>query len=316
VQIQRQNSLRLLLKQLTQLKYRKLRLLIVSIFLTSVENLISRRGSDGNSYDAPFPALSSVILNGNWAITRKPEVAKRMHIIRNTEEDRHSREPNTPFNLFQNEHGWKIKIIGDWTIRYIYEHRKELLVSGKYNTYEIARIAIEEFYRSVGKPVPDWLTHFVPDTAQEELDVDEKTVIRSILFEHVNRTLEHNSRLVNIANAIIDSYGKPIYSDKINGISLADRIDLCLNNDLWPWIRINKHNREEYFIDTSVLDLFSNRLPNLDLKKLGQKMQLEYQQKKGGGRILKCTRSKLIKFIVEDEEFENLETGNQEVLTR
>jgi hypothetical protein len=68
---------------------------LVSIFLTSVENLISRRGRDGNSYDAPFPALSSVILNGNWAITRKPEVAKRMHIIRNTEEDTHSRDPNS-----------------------------------------------------------------------------------------------------------------------------------------------------------------------------------------------------------------------------
>jgi len=45
-------------------------------------------------------------------------------------------------------------------------------------------------------------------------------------------------------------------------------------------------------------------------------MQLEYQQKKGGGRILKCTRSELVKFIVEGDEFENLETGNQEVLGR
>jgi hypothetical protein len=288
---------------------------LVSMFLTSPENLISRKGRDSNRYDAPFPACSSIMLNGNLIITRKGEIAKRLHIIRNSEEDMHSSDLNTPFNKFQSEHDWKIKILGDWTIRYIYEYRKELLLSGKYNTYEIAKITVEQLYESVGKAVPDWLTLFIADSAQEELDVDDKVIIRSILFDTVNRTLERSAKLVNIGELESDSDG---YNNKTYGVkntTLAERIEICLNNDLWSWIRKiqkpfntfkNPSIESEYYIDTGILELFSKRLPNSDLKKLGQKMELEYQQKKGGQRVLKCTQSELVRFI-QGEQFEDLE---------
>lgn len=118
---------------------------LVSIFLTSAEGLVSRRGrgEGSNNYHTPFPSCSSVILNGNPMITRKGEVAKRLHIVRNSEEDRHSRDPNSPFNKFQSEHSWKLKVLGDWTMRYIYENRQDLLLSGKYDTeYRKSRLKL------------------------------------------------------------------------------------------------------------------------------------------------------------------------------
>ena len=55
--------------------------------------------------------------------------------------------------------------------------------------------------------MPDWLTWFVPDTIQEELEIDEETLIRSIMFDHVNKTLERNSKIAGIGSLESDSDG-------------------------------------------------------------------------------------------------------------
>lgn len=54
---------------------------------------------------------------------------------------------------------------------------------------------------------------------------------------------------------------------------------------------------QEYYIDASILELFSKRLPQLDIKKLGEKTGFAYSQRRGGMRVLKCTKEELIDFI-------------------
>lgn len=281
---------------------------LVEVLKTAVDGLITRRGRDmnnSNRYDTPFASCSPIIMNGNNFISRKGELIKRMHIATFSEEDRHDRNPKSDFNVFQTQHSHKYKILGDWTIRYILDNKNDLLLSGKYTVYEIAKIALTEFYHFVNREVPEWLTTWISDYALEELDQDDETIIRSILFELVNHSLERSSRLVELDNKVFKEYddGKVYATGQIKPTSLQHRVLLCIENDLWSWFRKKSHrlgdnNIEMYYIDASILELFSKRLPNLDLKKLGEKMGFEYKQKKGGTRVLRCTKEQLVEFIV------------------
>ena len=276
---------------------------LVEIIKTAIDGLIVRRGRDANRYDSPFPSCSPFILNGNPFITKKGEILKRFHVAKFTEEDRHDRDPKSDFNVFQSANSHKIKIIGDWTIRYILDNRDELLLSGKYTVYDIAKKAIHEFYKFVGKEVPEWITTWIVDMALEELDVDDESVIRSILFDHVYKTLERSGRLADLGNRETDvgNDGKIYLTGKINPTTLAHKIETCINNELWSWLRRKNLKLgewlQEYYIDTSILELFSKRLPQLDLKKLAEKTGFTYSQRKGGMRVLKCAKHELIDFI-------------------
>ena len=112
-----------------------------------------------------FQARSPLIFNGNPFISKKGEILKRLHVNKFSEEDRHDRDPNSAFNKFFRQNGHLIKILGDWTMRYIIENKHELLLSKKYNVYEIGKIALQEFYKFGGKSeVPEWLTRWITDT--------------------------------------------------------------------------------------------------------------------------------------------------------
>ena len=152
--------------------------------------------------------------------------------------------------------------MGDWTIRYILENKDELLLGRKYSCYDLGGIVLEKFYEFAGVGVPEWLTKWIADTSLVELDIDEESIIRSILFDNTHRTLQNNARLLETEN--------------LGKITLEQRISLCLDNDLWSWTRRTKEGK--YYIDGSVLELFSHRLPDLTLKKLGEKMDLRYSQ--------------------------------------
>jgi hypothetical protein len=81
-------------------------------------------------------------------------------------------------------------------------------------------------------------------------------------------------------------------------ITLENRIRLCIDNNLWSWIRKTKEE-ENHYIDGSILELFSHRLPDLTLKKLGEKMCLKYSKDSSanGRYVLICSAAEIIEFI-------------------
>ena len=254
----------------------------------AIEDLTVRRGRDGARYDALFPSCSSIILNGNPFISKKGEILKRLHVVRFSEEDRHEADdPRTQeFNRLLSENRHKLKILGDWTVRYILENKDELLLSRQYSCYDIGRIAVEKFYEFAGVEVPEWLTKWITDTSLIELDVDEESIIRSILFDNTHKTLQNNARLLE--------------TETLGQITLEQRISLCLDNDLWSWVRKTKE-KGKFYIDGSILELFANRLPDLTLKKLGEKMNVRYSQDTYGRRVLICSTAEIIKFITGED---------------
>jgi len=257
---------------------------LVETVKNAIERLICRHGRREGKYDYPFLALSPIIINGNPPISKKGEILKRLHVFKYSQEDRHTRDdPRTiSYNNFMKERRHELKILGDWTINYIWDNRAELLLSKKYDAYQIMDIVIREFYKFAGVEMPEWLTRWITETSLEELDVDEAGIIRSILFDHIHEKLRMNAHLLAMKDEGI--------------IDIETRIAKCLDNDLLSFIR-KSNDGEEYHIDSSILMLFENRLPDMTLKRLGEKMGFEYYRTMHRW-ILKCTRDQLWKFLL------------------
>jgi hypothetical protein len=66
-------------------------------------------------YDYPFLALSPIVINGNPPISKKGEILKRFHVIKYSQEDRHTKDnPKTvAYNDLIKERRRELKILGD-----------------------------------------------------------------------------------------------------------------------------------------------------------------------------------------------------------
>jgi hypothetical protein len=80
------------------------------------------------------------------------------------------------------------------------DNRAELLLSKKYDAYQIMDVVIREFYDFSGVKMPEWMTGWIIETVLEELDVDEAGIIRSILFDHIHEKLRMNAHLLAMKN--------------------------------------------------------------------------------------------------------------------
>jgi len=260
---------------------------LVETLKNAIERLICRHGRREGKYDYPFLALSPIIINGNPPISKKGEILKRFHVFKYSQEDRHTRDdPQTiAYNDLMKDRFGDLKILGDWTLNYIWDNRAELLLSKKYDAYQLMDIVIRKFYEFAEVEFPEWLEGWITETALEELDVDEEGVIRAILFDHIHEKLRMNAHLLAMKNDGV--------------IDIETRISTCLDNNLLSFIREAKseNGTQEYHIDSSILMLFENRLPDLTLKRLGEKMVFEYK-KTANRMVLKCTRDQIRNFLL------------------
>ena len=242
---------------------------LVETFKNAIDRLICRHGRREGKYDFPFLSLSPLIINGNPFISRKGEILKRLHTIKYTQEDRHDKDdPRTvAYNELMQNRRHDLRILGDWTINYVWDNRHELLLSKKHDAYQLMDIVIRKIYEFAGIEFPEWLGRWIMETSLEELDVDEEGIIRAILFNRIHEVLRQNSHL-------LDTTG-------MGDISLEQRIALCLDHDLLSFIRRKIENNAEVFdIDSSILMLFETRLPDMTLKRLGEKMGLSHYHTK------------------------------------
>ena len=83
----------------------------------------------------------------------------------------------------------ELKILGDWTINYVWNYQQELLLSKKYDAYQLMVILIDKFYEFAEVEKPEWLNKWIDENALEELDIDELSIVRSILRTHVHEVL-------------------------------------------------------------------------------------------------------------------------------
>jgi Bifunctional DNA primase/polymerase, N-terminal len=234
---------------------------------------LTRKYMNGISFsgerDGGKSAMSEAMLEIHGNFTDK-SVAEQSHTI--------------AYNGLMQKRRHELRILGDWTINYICDNRQELLLSKKYDAYQLMDIVIRKFDEFAGVEFPEWLGRWIAETSLDELDVDEEGIIRAILFNHIHEVLRQNAHLLDIR-----SDGE---------ISLENRLRLCLEKDLPCFIRRKIENNTEVFdIDSSILMLFEIKLPDMTLKRLGEKMGLDYHHTKHRW-VLRCTRDDLWKFLL------------------
>jgi hypothetical protein len=111
--------------------------------------------------------------------------------------------------------------------------------------------------------------------------------------------------------------------EDIGKVTMEQRINLCLEAQFWPWIRelknINKLEKGQsitkYYIDTSIIEIFKDRLPNLTLKTLSEKTGFEYTQDRAGRAKLKCTKKQFVDFVnkgVDDDNDNSNDDGTNQ----
>ena len=256
---------------------------IVETFKNVIDRTICRHGRKDGIFDYPFASLSPLVLNGNSLISKKPEVVKRFHWSKYSQADRHEKnDPKTvEYNQLMESRRHDLKILGDWTINYVWNNQQELLLSKKYNAYQLMEILINKFYEFAEVEKPEWLNRWIDENALEELDIDELSIVRSILRTHIHETLRINSHLLNISNEGIV-------------IPFETRVEQCLKHNLFSFIRAADG---KYLIDSSILILFENRLPDMTLKRLGEMLGLNYSRK-NNGIFLECTTQNMKEILL------------------
>ncbi len=269
----------------------------------AIEKLVSRTGKEGNNYETPFPSCSSGVVNGNPRLSGSDTVIKRFYNVKFSKEDAHNRADKRTKDFIEFvERSYGIdRILGDWTVNYIWDNRQELILSKKYDTRQLGEIVIKAFYKFAGIEFPKWLDKWIVDSSLEEMDIDQSDIIRSVLYGHVHDSLREARGLGLIK---VDFYG----TAETLEIPFTQRVTMCLQKDLWSFIR--KGNNDSYWIDNSILELFKDKIPDLTLKKLGEIMGiLDYRHTNKGWR-LKTTIWEILSFIASDAP--NEQTGEQQ----
>src|SRR5206468_2712561 len=91
--------------------------------------------------------------------------------------------------------------------------------------------------------------------------------------------------------------------EHMESLTLEERIDECLSKRLWSWLRKVKGKDDTYHIDSSILEIFSYRLPDLTLTKLGEKIGFDKVPADTYGRtVLKCTKQQIYNLIGTDDD--------------
>jgi hypothetical protein len=80
--------------------------------------------------------------------------------------------------------------------------------------------------------------------------------------------------------------------------NLIDWVGICIDNNLWPWLRKVERTGDDdrYFISSSIMEIFSYKLPDLTLKKLSEITGFQYTSVDGKKKI-SCTKKGLDNFL-------------------
>jgi hypothetical protein len=85
-------------------------------------------------------------------------------------------------------------------------------------------ILIKKFYEFAEVEKPEWLNKWIDENTLEELDIDELSIVRSILRTHIHEVLRLNSHLLTISNEGIV-------------VPFETRVEQCLEHNLFSFIR-------------------------------------------------------------------------------
>jgi hypothetical protein len=188
-------------------------------------------------------ALSPLAFTSNDPPPQDPAYRRRFVAIQYYENEKWTEAEKEEFKCWLSEEGIrdKLKMLGDFVIRYVIEHPEIILRYSSYSWNERATTILKEFYKSVDREPPEWVNLVAEQTLVQEVGEERQFELRGFFQQQILEAYRRDIYANPDPNTMIeDSYGKPIRS--MTPVSFSQKIDYCLNNKSIPFLRLCKRN--------------------------------------------------------------------------
>ncbi|PWU81763.1 MAG: hypothetical protein DLM72_05355 [Candidatus Nitrosopolaris wilkensis] len=262
---------------------------ITNLIKTAVESAIVRSKFMDKTIPTDIPALSACIFTGNPPPPKSDTAYMRRVIDREfSKQECHNEddEKTKSFEIFLRQNRDKLYILGNFRIRWILEHQKDLILDRKLKPFDIGQKVLEDFFESAGIEKPTWIHKLLPENQMEEAEKDVEALVRRALIDMINNTFR--------------SYIGTLREQPID-VSIQGRFRECCDKGVFAFIRKRGEGDEaEINIDTGIMhELWNNPRYGIDrgalsgIRALGDVIGFTYG-KKGSQACNKDNRSRVI----------------------
>lgn len=238
-----------------------------------------------------IPALSPLIFTSNYAPHNDGGFGRRFISIHFPKDEKKEPEEEAEFKKLLQEKKKYLKVLGDFTLRYVSKDPSFLL---KEDWKDIAKKILTAFYQFAGKEIPKWIEYFVEqkDAVDES---NEKTMfaLGGFLVDKINSAYSKNSK------------NSSLYT------TLNEKLEYCIDYRLIPFLqRMTKSGgshggkSDTIIITHDILDEMSsgwNKMENITaLKDIAVLLGFTYDGKYLNGvktKVVFGPISKLIEFV-------------------
>ncbi len=195
-------------------------------------------------------ALSPCILTSNHPPPDDPALLRRIIHIHSSKDDLHTDVEIKEFNRFYSSKVHTLGVLGDFTVDFLL-YNQDLLRNDDWKT--IGTTVLNEFFKSAGIEVPDWVGKFVEDSDLQDVYAENEQIVRGFIIKKINETY------IRFFNTL--SYEEK-NEDKILSLNkLEDRLRFCYEKEqLIPYIKTRKNHEEILILPDIMKDLKDNRI--------------------------------------------------------
>jgi hypothetical protein len=187
-----------------------------------------------------------------------------------------------------------LPILGNFAANYILDNQTEIILEAKVVDWKIiSQKVLAEFYKSAGKPQPEWIEYFVQETQLVDSKEESDLVLRAFFINIVNELYNKHRRIIECSSKIEESAEVP-------NLPFSHRLNFCLKHRLIPFL--NPTVKETEIVITSDLMQELRRL-RLDwcISSVAEVARMipgfEYGQKKLGEKNVRAAYGHKLKFI-------------------
>ena len=242
-----------------------------------------------------IPALSPCIMTSNHSLPADPALRRRFVNFHYPKEDKPTKEEIKEFESFLKP-GWNILgMLGDFTISFLLQNQ-EIIIDDKNDWCSIAKIVLKEFHKVAGLDLPDWIEMVSDGNDFEDAVIEEEEIIRGFFMKKINDTFAKNYKsMVSWEDQKDDSC---INKNK----TMESRLNFCLDNQLFSFMRRKNTNHSEILITKDILKEFNDAdISSIQtFTDLARLMGADYKPTKIDGKPVRAINvpvAKLINFI-------------------
>ncbi|MGC2384205.1 MAG: hypothetical protein WA631_13955, partial [Nitrososphaeraceae archaeon] len=200
---------------------------LVETLKHAVQSQTARARLMSRSVAEYISALSPCILTSNDLPPQDPAFRRRIIPIYYSKEDAPSQQEIDQFNSLLRTELDTLGILGDFAANYILENQ-EILVNGKSNWIDIAKLILVEFFKAAGQEVPDWIEYFAQETQVQDAALEQEQIVRGFFVKAINEAFSRNYRVLTPREDV---------NEVINKNTIERRLDFCCEMDLIPFLR-------------------------------------------------------------------------------